>query len=80
MASNDGTAVNPIVGLSIAVGLVFGTIGAAMAGLVTYNEYRKHRLSRSRLAMETVFAALVTFVVVVGLGAVAGYAISVFVR
>jgi hypothetical protein len=72
--------VNPIVGLAIAFGVMFGGIGAVMAGLVTYNEYRKHRLTRWLLWSETTLSALVTFLVIAGLGALAGLVISRFVR
>ena len=44
------------------IGLVFGSLGALAAFLITYGEYEKHKLPRSSLLSEAFKSAIFAFV------------------
>jgi H+/Cl- antiporter ClcA len=54
------------------IGLVFGLIAAAMAFLIVFDEYRKHRFRGWRLWKEGLLAAALALVVFVLLSIAAG--------
>jgi hypothetical protein len=62
--------------LSFVVGMIFGLLGAIMAFLIFYDEYRKHMLGRARLWKEALSGAAVTFCVFLLLSAILGYCVS----
>lgn len=50
-------------GLFVLLGITFGSLAALMAFLITYNEYRKHKLELRRLWKEALSSAALAFVV-----------------
>jgi uncharacterized membrane protein SpoIIM required for sporulation len=66
--------------MSIAMGTVAGLLAGAMAFLIFYNEYQKHRFSTSRLWRESLKGALVAFLFFLVLAIVAGLWLSAVLR
>ena len=64
------------VGLWLAIGAVFAPFGGLMAGIITYQEYRKHRLEPGRACGEAARAALFAFLVLLGIMAACGWLLS----
>lgn len=50
-------------GLYILFGITFGSLAAVMAFLITYSEYRKHKLQPQRLWTEALSSAALAFIV-----------------
>jgi hypothetical protein len=51
----------------IAIGLVFGLVGALMAFLITYGEYSRHFMAKKRalkISLETAFVMLGIFITI----------------
>ena len=51
----------------IAIGLVFSIVAALMAFLITYGEYSRHFMAKSRalkISFETAFIVLIVFAVI----------------
>lgn len=51
----------------IAIGLVFGSVGALMAFLITYGEYSRHFMAKKRalkISLETAFVMLGIFITI----------------
>jgi hypothetical protein len=59
--------------LSATVGVIFGLVAAAMASLIIYGEYRKHRLGRRRLWRMILEGGMTAFIFFVVLAVVAAY-------
>lgn len=57
----------------LAIGVIFGAFAAAIAFLVTYDEYSHHQLDRQRLLRLSGEAALFAFVVILLLALAAGF-------
>lgn len=62
--------------LSVVIGVTFGLIAGAMAFLITYDEYAKHRLRRRRLWQESIRSGLVAFTFFVVTSIVAGHLLA----
>lgn len=60
------------VGASILIGLVFGSLAGAIAFVITYSEYEKHKLGRARVLMESFLSAGVAFAFFFAMAVVAG--------
>jgi hypothetical protein len=58
--------------ISLVLCVIFAPIAAAMAYLITYEEYRHHFPERGRAVREGMVAALLALVVFLALGALAG--------
>jgi hypothetical protein len=51
----------------ITIGLVFGLVAALMAFLITYGEYSRHFMAKSRalkISLETAFVMLAVFIII----------------
>jgi len=51
----------------ITIGLVFGLVAALMAFLITYGEYSRHFMAKSRalkISLETAFVMLGVFIII----------------
>jgi integral membrane sensor domain MASE1 len=68
----------PIEGSAL-LGTVAGLVAAAMAFLIFYQEYERHRLGRRRLWQESLSGALAAFVFFLILSIMAGYWLSYLV-
>lgn len=54
------------------IGLVFSPIGAVIAFLITYEEYTHHYADNKKPLRFAIQAAIVTFIVLFGITAIAG--------
>ena len=71
---------NPTLRFVLGVGGLFALIGAAMAFLIVYREYARHRLDRGRVFREAALAAIPAFLVILGLSTLAAYLLSMMAR
>jgi len=60
----------------ILIGLVFGLLGAGIAYLITFNEYKRRDIRGKSAVREAVEVAIFAFVFFVALGVVLGYIFS----
>ena len=60
-------------------GFFFGILAAIVAFLITYQEYQKHKFSKSRLIKMSLEAAFFTLIVFVVISLVVGYVLINFV-
>lgn len=59
--------------LSLILGTAFGLLAGAMSFLITFDEYRKHGMSRSRLWKAALSAGAFAFAVFMMLSLTAGF-------
>jgi hypothetical protein len=59
----------------LAVALIFAPIGAVMAALITYQEYRQHRPGKGQALRDAMLAGAFAFAVLFGLTLATGWAI-----
>jgi len=72
--------VNPTLRFVLGVGGLFALIGAAMAFLIIYREYARHRLDSGKLFREAALGAITAFLVILGLSTLAAYLLSMVAR
>ncbi len=66
-------------GLFLIIGLVFAPLAGAIAFLITFQEYRKHRFSGKPLYQAALRAGLLTFAFFLLLALALGYALPFIV-
>jgi len=64
----------------VAIGVIFGLIGAAMAFTITYTEYQRHQFTGRRLVGEALRAGIAAFLVLFVLAIAAGFIVRRFQR
>ena len=67
-------------GLFIIIGLTFAPLAAAIAFLITYQEYRKHKFEGWKLWKPSLQAALFTFAIFFGLALLIGYLLGFVIQ
>jgi hypothetical protein len=63
-------------GVLALMGAMFGALAAAMAFMITFSEYQKHRLGRGRVWREALLAAALAFAIF----AAAPLALGLFIK
>ena len=64
----------------VAIGVIFGLIGGAMAFTITYTEYQRHQFTGRRLVGEALRAGIVAFLLLLALTIAAGFIVRRFSR
>jgi hypothetical protein len=64
----------------VAVGVIFGLIGGAMAFTITYAEYQRHQFTGRRLVGEALRAGIAAFLLLLALTIAAGFIVGRFQR
>jgi len=64
----------------VAVGVIFGLIGGAMAFTITYTEYQRHQFTGRRLVGESLRAGIAAFLVLLALAMASGFVVRRFYR
>ena len=70
-----------LMNVAIVIGVAFGPLAACMAFVITYQEYKRHYPSKSKIPlMHSLKSALVTLIVCAIVTFVAGYFIPLVMR
>ena len=68
-----------MLGISLAIGVVFGSVAALMAFVITWREFERHKFAGKRLFKEAFQSGIFTFVVFLLLSILVGFLLMRFV-